>query len=887
MVRVYADGAPVYAPSLEGYELLDLKATPSVEKAGTAEFTLPPDHPAYNSFIEYKTVIEIFRGDKKLFRGRVLYPADDMYRCRTITCEGERCFFRDSLLRPYLYQDSPANIFKDLVTQHNAQVDAFKRFRIGEITVTDDNEYVRLENGSAESVASALDKLVARCGGYIIFTDAEDGVRVINWYAELGRYSAQVIEFGENMLDYSSTGANTNLATAVLPYGAKNETSGLRTTIETVNGGLDYIQDDEAVARHGFILQPVTWDDVTKPGNLLTKARQYLDVNKNIVTSLVLTAIDLSVLKEGIDSFDVGDWVHVYSAPHGVNDYFQMRERAYDLLNPANDRAVFGKDLITLTNQTAALEDEVVLKAVELSTKIGLNKYNELDNLVKANSTAIDQTAEKIESKANQSDFDELGEMVRQNSTAIEQNAERIALKLNVTDPATGVDTENGIVLDETGVHIEGGVIEMNTTDDEEYVHITSEGVSASSMTAPNVMPRYDGPQTIYVAPEATDELIEAGNYVRSLQDALDRVNGRYVPYNVTVQMQAGMTAYEEISLKGAYFAAGFAILGFSNGHAKIVGRLDVRHCVGYIKVQYVDVNAGSGQNGMLFMGNGIFAHVLNCVITGMGVTGNDGSRCIGIKDGTKGLISGCELYDSEYAVVAGTLAQVQMTDNKGNCRYGVDAALAYVSGTAPCDESEFKWTYWNAGELRNAVTVVDRGNPPTAEAVPIITVYELNSSGSYAISGGWGKFDDTDIRQGYTTGTKGIISCMWFKDMAGLKSWEILQAKLRLTRMSGYGRSSAVNVSLVALKSGVNEAPILSTSYGTIGSFEAGQTTTVTIPVTAIEALANGTIKGLALFTGETEVYKDRNYSKNYARFAGGTSGTDTTKPEITVIYR
>jgi hypothetical protein len=95
------------------------------------------------------------------------------------------------------------------------------------------------------------------------------------------------------------------------------------------------------------------------------------------------------------------------------------------------------------------------------------------------------------------------------------------------------------------------------------------------------------------------------------------------------------------------------------------------------------------------------------------------------------------------------------------------------------------------------------------------------------------------------------------------------------------------VSVSLAALKSSAGETPVLGTLYGVIGSFEAGLTTTVTIPAEAAAALAKGEIKGLALYTGETEVYKDRSYSKNYARFAGVTSGTADTKPELAVIYR
>ena len=463
-----------------------------------------------------------------------------------------------------------------------------------------------------------------------------------------------------------------------------------------------------------------------------------------------------------------------------------------------------------------------------------------------------------------------------------------IEMKLNATDPATGLDTQHGILIDQKGVHIEGGVIEMNTTDGEEYLHITQGGIAASGMSAPNVMPRYDGPGVLHVDPEATAEQIEARDYFRSIQDALDRINGRYVPGNVVVELKGGMTGYDEIVLRGAYFAAGFALRGEADAHAKIVGRLRIAHCVGYIKVQYVDVNAGAGEKGVYVLGGSVFAHVLNCVITGMGVSGNSGSSGILLQDGARALIEECEMYDSEYAVRLNSLSQAHLKGNKGNCRYGIDTSLAYISGTAPCNQSEFGFTYWNNGEGRASGVTVDQGSVPTeSTGFPQVASYALSTSGSYASRGGWSRFEDKDVRQGYTTSAGTITGCMWFEDMSGLKGKEILQANLRLTRMSGYGRSSAVNAVLYGIKGRYGEGVLPQATYGAIGAVEAGETITLTIPPEAAQALANGTIDGLALYTNEDQVYKDRSYSRNYARFAGETSGTGTSRPEITVIYR
>ena len=407
MIQVYADASLVYDSRLDDYALLGLTATAGLNVGGTSKIVMPPTHPAYNSFSSYRTVVEILRDDKTLFRGRALYPEDDFYNRRTITCEGERCFLRDGVMRPYVYQDSPAAIFTDVINLYNAQVDLFKRFKVGTITVTDPNNYIRLENESAEQISDVIDKLVERCGGYIVFTTNDAGERVINWYEELGYWSNQVIEFGENLLDFSRTGANPDLATVIIPYGAKDEVTGQRITIESVNNGMDFLQDYDAVALRGVIAKPVYWDDITLPENLLAKAQQYLANSKMMLTSLELTAVDLNYLDKNIDTLQVGDTVTVRSKPHGVDDTFQLTERTYDLLNPAKDTVVLGKEVATLTGADAA------------GDRRNTTELQRVERNVQANYT-IDQAALVEEAKATL-------------TSLIQQTSEEIRLEVSET----------------------------------------------------------------------------------------------------------------------------------------------------------------------------------------------------------------------------------------------------------------------------------------------------------------------------------------------------------------------------------------------------------------------------------------------------------------------
>ena len=443
MLQIYTDGQIAYDSRLPGYELLKLVVVNGLNKGGTAEITMPPGHPAYSMFTSYKTQVTIYRDDLLLFRGRALYPTDDFYGRRTITCEGERCFLRDGVMRPYLYQDSPAVIFTDIIDIYNSQVEEEKQFLVGTIDVTDPNDYIRLESESAEQLSNAIDKLVERVGGYVVFTTNDAGKRVINWYASPGYHSNQTIEFGENLLDFVRS-QSSDLATVVIPYGAKDNETGERVTITDINNGQDFIQDDDAVALRGVIIKPVFWDDVTDPTNLLRKAQQYLATSKMLITSLVLSALDLSVIDKSIEAFRVGDTIRVRSKPHGVDDDFQLRERTYNLLDPSQDKVTLGKDLATLTGADVAGDRESLeqLHRTErvIKSDYELNMAKAVAETVRTLTTLIEQTSESIKMQVS-AEYTTSGELESRITSTMTQLSNQLTLKFEETvDQISGVN---------------------------------------------------------------------------------------------------------------------------------------------------------------------------------------------------------------------------------------------------------------------------------------------------------------------------------------------------------------------------------------------------------------------------------------------------------------
>lgn len=475
MIQLYVDDTLVYDSRVKATALLGLKAQIGLNKAGAATITLPPGHPAYDSFTSYRSVVEIWRDGVLRFRGRALYPTDEFTLMRTITCEGERCFLRDGIHRPYTYNDTPANIFTQVIGLYNAQVEAFKQFVVGTIDGIS-AEAIVLENEEAETFAATVDKLVEVCGGHIVFTTNPEGQRVINWYADIGYSNQQVIEFGANLMDFSRTTANSDLATRIIPYGAKSEVTGDRLTITEVNGGLDFLQDNDAVALRGVICKAVYWDEITDPQALLYKAQQYLETSKNLVASLALTAIDLSLLDKNIDSFRVGDMIKVRSKPHGIDgkdDVFQLTEQSIDFLNPQNDRIVLGKNVSSLIGvdvSTSKRTDDTIKRLNKaIRSDYTVNTDAIIEEVKFGVATLIQQTSESLmlDVSAQYATQAGLKEAISTTLTQLQDSFEFLFTELRTTVDANDAEAREQISELRSYIRFENGNIILGKSGNE------------------------------------------------------------------------------------------------------------------------------------------------------------------------------------------------------------------------------------------------------------------------------------------------------------------------------------------------------------------------------------------------------------------------------------
>lgn len=404
MYKIYCDDTLIYDSALEDYVITKGVITKEINRSGSFVFTIYSSNPFYNSIQKMKSIITVYKGEEIIFRGRPIKEALNFYKDKTFTCEGELGFLLDSIMRPYTFSGTPEELFTQLIEAHNSQVDEAKRFTVGSVTVTDPNDYIARANSSYETVSENLNtRLLDTLGGYIFITENSAGERVINWYAESPYRSSQPIEFGENLLDFTKINGAEDIATAIIPLGyeIENEETGEkhRLTIAEVNNGVDYVYNEDAVNLYGWIYKVETWDDVTVASNLKTKGESVLlDKIKQAIT-IELSAIDLSLMDRSIDSFELGDYINIISAPHNIDDDYLLEKQTIDLLNPDNDKITLGYSYRTFTDKSVNADN----KNNNLAQKVEVIERNYADNAVVNGElitlkSLIDQTSSSISS---------------------------------------------------------------------------------------------------------------------------------------------------------------------------------------------------------------------------------------------------------------------------------------------------------------------------------------------------------------------------------------------------------------------------------------------------------------------------------------------------------
>lgn len=389
-------GASQYVPRITGSCKFGINTIDSFT------FTIFPNNDGYNLIYPLKTLVEVknLNTNNVEFEGRVLLQTPKMDNngiiYKTVVCESYLGYLNDSVQSYETISGvSAEELFKKIINNHNSQVENSKKFIIGEIkigTSSSDNEdrYLNYE----KTFDSINKNLIERFGGELRVRKAGDNI-YIDYIKEIGEKKNTVIALANNLIAIEQEKDPSEIITRLIPVGAKLENSDERLTITSINGGINYVEDEEAIKEFGVIVDTVNFDDITEAIELLNKAKSYLKENNKIKKKYKIDALDLSTIDLNFDSFEVGNKYRVINPLMNIDEELRIIEKTLDINSPQNSSLTFGdkfedikdyqlgitkatKDLNTLRyNVTAATENVLTINRDLQKTVNSLMTTNE------------------------------------------------------------------------------------------------------------------------------------------------------------------------------------------------------------------------------------------------------------------------------------------------------------------------------------------------------------------------------------------------------------------------------------------------------------------------------------------------------------------------------
>ncbi len=464
MYQVYFDKHLIYDPRVKGLLIrnTDLKLT--VNEAGSFGFTVDSDHPMGDILSRLKGELELRSDDSVIYRGRIIRDSRDFNLSRPIKTEGALAYLNDSVIPPFNFPEDfeedadyvaaaeTGNVIAFflgwLLQQHNSQVLDDRKIFLGDVTVSDPNNYFSRDSteyaSTWETIKSKL--FEGSLGGYVLPRYETNGT-YLDYFSELPLTNTQRVKYAENLLDLQEETDCAETYSIILPLGA----DGL--TVESLpDGDIDddlvkkgrTVYSKSAIEDIGRITKQKKWDDVTDPENLLSKSSAMLK-GSGIYASKTInaTAYDLHCSSKEVESFRVGRTVLLDSAPHGYDIGFPLMGLDLDILDPASAQITMGAKAMSQT-QLQQKQHRQELEIVEALEKKINKDVTGLSESVTTLSTSILQSCEDIVMEATKEyvltgDFETYQQKV---STQFSQTAEEFKFLFESVDEK--VDGVNG-----------------------------------------------------------------------------------------------------------------------------------------------------------------------------------------------------------------------------------------------------------------------------------------------------------------------------------------------------------------------------------------------------------------------------------------------------------
>ena len=405
-VQTGGSGVVIHESGTSDVKVEGASISREVNKFDSLTFTIYPGNPGWDAISPFATTVTVTdtRRGVVVFDGRVIQsdPStdDDGTPSRAVTCESAMGYLCDSLQdwedeTHYADVGSTTGLqlyVGKLLDAHNSRVEEHKRIQIGSVTLQTFDTSGGVTKGVSRGSTwdNISDKLIKSFGGEMRVRRDQSGILRLDYAERLGQTRATRIELGRNLAEQSGETDPSAVITRLYPFGAKlTETvkdpdtgedteveTEKRLTIESVNGGVPYIDDEEGVESLGIIEGYHEWDDVTVPANLLTKARAWLGENNSIPVSHSISALDLSLLGIDPDSFEIFDSYPCHNPLTGLDETLEIVKQTIDISEPEESTFDMGESAARLSEDLSGTATKGDVQAIESQTSTAIKNVN-------------------------------------------------------------------------------------------------------------------------------------------------------------------------------------------------------------------------------------------------------------------------------------------------------------------------------------------------------------------------------------------------------------------------------------------------------------------------------------------------------------------------------
>ena len=456
-IRNDSTGAIMYDPRLEDMALVDPVLHQKDNAFGSFECEMYTSHADYANLRKRRTIYSVYKDDaaNPMWKGILISGGDTLNPSIKLYFEDFMSVLRDSMQDAFVFTGTPAELMAQLIDAHNVQVEPWQQITLGIVTVTDPNDYIRRSSESELTTWEVIkSRLIDTLGGHLRMRYA-GGAAYLD-YLEGGtanldpnlNTSTQIIEFGENLKDFSRVVSSAETYTACIPKGAKierydenGEVYSEALTIANVNDGSKYLIDADAVALYGYRCAPLdltTWEDVTIAENLKTKGLAWLQGKAVKLTNTIkLSAVDLRHLGVASDSYGFLDYVRVSVYPYNLDAIYLLSEISIPIDDPSELSINLGETSLSLSDrqqqQATDLQQKIESAKQDVKTDAENSMMNEIARTITSIQTLIAQTGDQIMTQVSEiyTSTTSFEEFQKQVSTTLTQTSDAFELQFS------------------------------------------------------------------------------------------------------------------------------------------------------------------------------------------------------------------------------------------------------------------------------------------------------------------------------------------------------------------------------------------------------------------------------------------------------------------------